>query len=473
MQTPASTFSRNPRMRNGAAVPLWQPSRQQSLKSRFLDAISFLIPFLFWFDIMVVGRIGGGEIIILILLFPSIIKSWKHVIWRGLNKPILTMMGAWLLSQIISDFYNHSPLNSAMKGEALIAFFALDFMVLTAVIYGNERRILYFAIGAIFGKAIGAYILGYADSVWKFDYAPVAIPFVFLLACYFYMKKKYWIAGGLTVFISGINLWQNFRSAALITLVAGTAAMPLSAFDVSKAWRSPLLRARKEKHAEERGPFNAQTFLVLILVLMAGSGISKTYSYFASTGALGDDAQQKYEDQSKGNLGLLVGGRPETLVSWRAVMDAPLLGHGSWAEDPKYSEMLTDLEVEAGYKDDGPAPDEGESYLIPCHSHLMSAWVFSGVAGAIFWFYIYYLVLRFGLWLITFHPPLAPYYSYLTVTALWDILFSPFGLTRRVEVSFVLVIICTMLEKSQRVETAPAENARRSLVPSRIAFGRS
>ena len=295
MQTPASSFSRNPRMRNGSGITTLQPSRQRSMKSRFLDVISFLIPFLFWFDITIVGRLGGGEIVILILLIPSVIVSWKHVIWRGLNKPILTLIGAWLLSQIISDFYNHSPLNNALKGEALIAVFMLDFIVLTAVIYGNEWRILYFTLGTIVGKSIAAYKCGFANCVWKFDYAPIAVPAVFLLACYFYMRKKYWIAGGLTVFIAGINLWQNFRSQALITLVAGAAAMPMSAFDLRKAWRSPLLRRTRETTEGPPKPFNSQTFLVLILVLMAGFGVSKAYSYFASTGALGDDAEQKYQ----------------------------------------------------------------------------------------------------------------------------------------------------------------------------------
>src|SRR3954470_22802772 len=127
MQTPAPSFSRNPRMQKGAGLAPLQQSRQRSLKSRFLDVISFVFPFLFWFDISIVGRLGGGEIVILILLIPSVIVSWKHVIWRGLNKPILTLSGAWLLSQIISDFYNHSPFNNALKGQALIAVFALDF----------------------------------------------------------------------------------------------------------------------------------------------------------------------------------------------------------------------------------------------------------------------------------------------------------------------------------------------------------
>ena len=153
-------------------------------------------------------------------------------------------------------------------------------------------------------------------------------------------------------------------------------------------------------------------------------------------------------------------------------MDAPILGHGSWAEDPKYSEMLTDLLMQSGYKDDGPASDDRESFLIPCHSHLMAAWVFSGLAGAIFWLYAYYLVLRFGLYLITQHPPLAPYYAYLVVAALWDILFSPFGLNRRIEVSFLLVVICTLLEKAPKLNAQPVPSAwRGSSLPGSLLVG--
>ncbi len=80
-----------------------------------------------------------------------------------------------------------------------------------------------------------------------------------------------------------------------------------------------------------------------------------------------------------------------------------ILGHGSWAEDPKYGEMLMDLEQETGYQEEGGAA-KVESFLIPTHSHLMSAWVYAGIFGAAFWFYVLYLVLRTISWLVTLPP---------------------------------------------------------------------
>jgi hypothetical protein len=92
----------------------------------------------------------------------------------------------------------------------------------------------------------------------------------------------------------------------------------------------------------------------------------------------------------------------------------------------------------------------------------MGAWVFSGILGAVFWVFIYVLVLRTVLWLVAHHPTLTPYFSYLMVNELWDILFSPFGQNRRLETAFLLVIICTLLEST------PKRSAVRSPGPWRI-----
>ena len=84
-------------------------------------------------------------------------------------------------------------------------------------------------------------------------------------------------------------------------------------------------------------------------------------------GELGDDAQLSMKSQSRGKLGLLIGGRPETLVSVRAALDSPLLGHGSWAQDPKYVEMLADVSAETGYVNDEAGPQGDTDYLDPTH----------------------------------------------------------------------------------------------------------
>ena len=44
----------------------------------------------------------------------------------------------------------------------------------------------------------------------------------------------------------------------------------------------------------------------------------------------------KYEQESAGYYGVLLGGRPELLAELPAVYDSPILGHGSWAREPLY-----------------------------------------------------------------------------------------------------------------------------------------
>lgn len=462
MQNAVWTNSRNPRTVNASAFQGRYRSRRASLKVRTLDAITFIIPALFWFNFSFVGQLVGGEVIVLILIIPFVITSWKNRIWRGYNKPLLILMGTWLLSQIVSDFYNHSRFDSAARGESLIAFFAINFIVLTVLIYGNERRIIYFALGSVIGKAFGTYLWGFSNADWKFDYSSFVVPAGFLLACYIDSKGRYWAGQIIALALSAISVSQAARSMALITLIAGALAIPLLRQQTIPPSRFRRPTPNLAITASPR--FNPKLFVVLVSVLIAGFGLSKAYSYFASTGALGDEAQQKYEMQSRGKLGLLVGGRPETMISWRAVMDAPLLGHGSWAEDPKYGEMLTDLEQESGYVEES-GNDKIESYLIPTHSHLMSAWVYAGIFGAAFWFYVFYLVLKTISWLVTHRPPLMSYYSYLMALSLWDILFSPFGMTRRLEVSFVLVVMCTLLESTERKALDPLRNLKGTFGP--------
>ena len=50
-----------------------------------------------------------------------------------------------------------------------------------------------------------------------------------------------------------------------------------------------------------------------------------------------------------GEYGLLLGGRSEFLVSSLAVLESPVIGHGSWAKDCRYASLYVELKREAGY----------------------------------------------------------------------------------------------------------------------------
>lgn len=186
---------------------------------------------------------------------------------------------------------------------------------------------------------------------------------------------------------------------------------------------------------------------VAVLVGMgvgAGWAASALVHFATSSGFVNEEAQAKNENQAQGS-GILLGGRPEILVSSRAVLESPILGHGSWAKDYKYDEMLHDIQVEQGKQTNLQDLIGASEGLIPAHSHLMTAWVWAGILGAVFWIFILWLVIKAIVRVTILRPALAPIYAWMLASYAWDILFSPFGSSLRIQESLLLVVIIEML----------------------------
>ncbi len=260
---------------------------------------------------------------------------------------------------MITDLYRQSPFDSMAKGWSAIGFFFIDLCVASALLYKNSRRIVIWTIGVTISNAISVYVNPPPEmAVWKFGHALYVIPVVMLLSCYFYGKRQFLAAYVLIGGIAGYNLLQNFRSMFLIILIAGIIILP-SSVGTRLPRRPPSLQAPrtgKWSAIQPKRVLPVRILVLVALVLIVAGAASKTYSYLASNGTLGEDAKDKYEMQSRGKFGLLVGGRPESLISWRAIVDSPILGHGSWPENEKYSNMLNDLEIETGYVEEEVDP---------------------------------------------------------------------------------------------------------------------
>ena len=127
------------------------------------------------------------------------------------------------------------------------------------------------------------------------------------------------------------------------------------------------------------------------------------YQYAATTGLLGEEARQKYVSESSGQFGILLGGRGDVLGAFAAIYDSPILGHGSWAKDWSYILAQQETMALLGYRDAGEiAQDEVEEGVIPAHSHLLQAWVWAGIIGALFWAWVFVLTVRM---LMRIYPP--------------------------------------------------------------------
>ena len=407
-----------------------------SLISLAADVLAVALGATTLFTIHFVGDPPIAEIIVLFLVGPIFIAYRKRAFKVGVSK-IYALMGFWLIGQILTDIYRQTAQIDWLRGDAAIGFFFMDLVFFTMLLRGNERRKILFISGLAVGALVYARIV--IDPVidshsWKLGYSVGMNLLAVLISCLFFKRRYYIVALGIFAGMAMINLMFNYRSAALILILTAVLSVPVIPEQIGP-WRV-------------LPPHGSKRRLIVLVVLTLGAGLTalSAVDFLTSRGYLGEDAESKNQTQSQVKGGLLVGGRPEILVSSRAVMDSPILGHGSWAKDPHYMEMLDDALAESGLRNDPDVDEQFGSGLIPSHSHLMGAWVWAGILGALFWAVVFWLVIRAIVQVATRPSYLAPVYMYLLVLFAWDILFSPFGTWRRLTEGALLVIILDLLK---------------------------
>ena len=107
---------------------------------------------------------------------------------------------------------------------------------------------------------------------------------------------------------------------------------------------------------------------MLALGGVAAYAANSVIHYAAEKGFFDESTQAKFETQAQGDYGVLFGGRPETLVAIRAIIDNPIIGHGSFAYGEKYVELKQDIMYEHGYTD----TDDPEVFFLSYDSDSLS-----------------------------------------------------------------------------------------------------
>ena len=82
-----------------------------------------------------------------------------------------------------------------------------------------------------------------------------------------------------------------------------------------------------------------------------------------------------------------------------------------------------------------------KSNLIPTHSHLMQAWVWAGILGALFWFVVLIIIIKSLILSIRFRHELTMLTIFISIKLIWDLLFSPFSSIMRFRWGWELVLI--------------------------------
>lgn len=402
------------RIHASQALRLLMRSRETAL-----DIWAFALPAVSFLEVTIIGRLMVTEIVLLVMLpwlwsLPDrpALPRWFLVLWAG-----------WLVSQVVTDLVVGSAFTDYARGWAAIAFTLTNFAAIFFLVTTPKRARL-FAIGLAVGGLLGLVFVPHpyvALDPWKWGLAgPIALLTAASLSGRF-GERWPWVTVAVFVALGGLNVALGYRSLGGVCLVAaGYLTLSALAGRPPSAARQSTLRAA----------------LGLVFLGTAGLGVLGGYSAAAAGGFLGPEAQAKYETQS-GPLGPLLGGRAEALVSSQAILDSPILGHGSWARDPRYAELLIERQEALGY-------DVTEEYvgteLIPAHSYLMGAWVRAGALGGLFWLAVGAVAVWLLANLYSVRTQLAPLLVLAAVLLLWDIAFSPYGFGARITAAYGLTL---------------------------------
>ncbi len=411
------------------------------------------MPLLVGVEIQSWGTLFLSELCLLALLPVALLRHGRRLLRRDVA--LLLALGlVYLTCQMVTDVVRASAPADYLRGWSRILVLFSNFLALVLLIRGRPGRIAAFAAGSVVGHSLALVIQApLAEIGWKFGFAgPVTTAVLLLCALPPVLRSAHsLLTPALLAALGLLSLYLDFRSWALALFMSGAFLL------------APALQRRAGFRLRPLSPGRAA--LVVGLLGLAAFGTLKLYSEAARQDWLGPAAEAKYEAQAAlGDLGILLGGRSEGLVSIQAIQDAPFLGHGSWAQGRHYAELEQMLLYQLGFVDRIADP---KTDLIPTHSHLLGAWVEAGLGGALFWLGVLVMIANALRRLYAADDPLRPFAIFLLILFVWDILFSPFGAFRRLSNAFILVVMLYGQQLAADGANAVPDRRRRPRGPAR------
>lgn len=376
-------------------------------------------------EINLVGRLFLSEVLLIIIL-PLLIVKRGRLLLHPLPRTVIILAFLWLAGQIITDFIRETPFQDWTRGWAKITFLILNFSSIYLLLINDTKRIIIFFIGFLIISPTLDYLVTPTELLlydpWKFGIGGSVVSLVILFAMWRKIAR-FRLLPVLLIFALGLfSIYMGSRAnGGLLILSAGY--LYIHSKPKLRYWLKHLSISR--------------IVIIILAAIFLGWGVLTGYSIAARSGWLGEAAKNKYYQQS-GDYGILLGGRAEILVSTQAIRDSPIIGHGSWAKNREYKELLFHLRQEMGYFANEYMLQGSD--LIPSHSHLFGVWVEAGILGALFWVWVFYLIVRLLFGLFRIEHDLLPLFVVNAMSALWAILFSSFGAEARLSWAFFIVL---------------------------------
>jgi len=425
------------------AVPrlTWRPAATEAVqeKATFIDCLfAFLLGLGTRLQVKLIGYLPFSEIAIL-LLFPfcfSAIQKSGSIRKTGLCIPLLYV---WLVSLLASDLIRQTQWALSARGVARIVVLLTALPFLTWFFRRCcYEKILWWLIGVIPSIILSGYIFrggvhegrelvyGHAEMSFETHWGGVySMPFV--VFSFWVYQHSHLLAYATGLGLGVYNIANGIRSGGAMMMMGPALTSAVN-----------ILQGRKtSKRAFSPRRIAIWKLVILGLVgAVALYGVVSFYKSAAASGQFGERARAKYMSQSRNRFGLLIGGRPEVFAGLLAVSESPIIGYGSWPLDHQgFFERACDImnvKLDPWYYKKGFP-------LIPSHSHIVQAWVESGVAATFFWVYVITVLVRAIYLPIKDNKRLRLHITAGAFGTLWPIFFSP--ISNRIELSFLLAAI--------------------------------
>lgn len=357
----------------------------------------------------------------------------------------------------IACLVNHTPFHFALRGMAVVCLLPCTIVVSHWMLRRNMNGFKWWLVGAVFSSVLCTFIFqrsvevsqlagGVADKHAAEAIMAGPIYWIGRLGEFLNVPAKGWYLQCPTMYCVGAPLFMAAFS--MLTSVSGRSA----ALGALASAALVLLGGKKQRTMRRVGRW----FWGLLIAAIIGAFVAKNvYAYAATHNLLGEGAREKYENQTKGNKGmmaLLLGGRMESFCGLIACVDKPIIGFGPWALDRGgyAAEFLGKYGDSGDYARYMEAEQfraaEGLDKLIPCHAYITEFWCWYGIFGLLFWLYVLFVFARYfrqDCWAVP------QWYMWIAASIpgfCWGIFFSPWS----DRVGGILFVVACLMARAVR-----------------------
>lgn len=405
-------------------------------------------------QIYLYGCIAISELVAFVIAPILYIKNYSAL--RRLKfTTFLNMVLMLICSMLISSLYNRTPYPFVLKAFAALYSMFAYFIVFYALLKNNLNGLRWIFMGVFLSSIITIFAFNPTANVTAEGAAYIADSevediisgqlfwlekfkaFVQIPVCGFYMQFPLLLSLLAPVVFLGM---------ALATTVSGRAAS--AAFLVSGAMI--IIGRKKITSMKSIGKhFFSYVFVGIVCLFL----VKQAYVIAAKNGYLSEDAQKKYERQSRqgnGLLTILMHGRTGFFAAIPAALNRPIFGYGPFArDDGGYMERFileygSEEDIQTFYMVERTALLKGYQRSLPSHSYIMGAWLHYGFGGLAFFLFVLAVIYQHIKRYSAAIPQWYGYFAMMLPYYIWSIFFSPFGYRWQ----FALLMACLFFARA-------------------------